>query len=504
MSPRPANYYALARERCSVLPLLRDAGDAPPERLLQAIWLHQRFHRDRLQTLDGQHVFVLHPGFASLEGGPDFQGALLRFGDDAPRRGDVEVDVRAGGWKAHGHDRNARFNNVILHVVWEADRTSFGVLPSSGGRGTAREKGNLQATRPPVLPICKALDAPIGELAMWFGGESTGALPENLRGRCSAPLRGLSPERLTALLHEAAAVRLHIKASQFQARARAAGWEQALWEGLFRALGYKHNVWPMHWLAERRARWAEGQPPVKTLQSRLLGLSGLLPSEAGQIGSTADRYIRRVWDEWWREREALDDCRLPRNAWHLHGLRPANHPQRRLALAAHWVADESVVPRLEHWCTLQLKPALLVDSLHEILQVPRDDFWSWHWTLRSAALAKPQPLLGSTRVTDLAVNVIVPWLLARAVEGDNERVHKSLEERYFRWPAAEDNSVLRLARQRLLGGVAPSLIRGAAAQQGLLQILRDFCDHSNAVCDECGFPDVVRGWQEGSANLKLA
>jgi Ni,Fe-hydrogenase III component G len=35
-------------------------------------------------------------------------------------------------------------------------------------------------------------------------------------------------------------------------------------------------------------------------------------------------------------------CILPRPAWKFHGLRPANHPQRRLALAAHWLADEKV------------------------------------------------------------------------------------------------------------------------------------------------------------------
>jgi hypothetical protein len=37
-------------------------------------------------------------------------------------------------------------------------------------------------------------------------------------------------------------VRLRSKAAQFQARARQAGWEQSLWEGLFRGLGYKRNV----------------------------------------------------------------------------------------------------------------------------------------------------------------------------------------------------------------------------------------------------------------------
>ena len=86
--------------------------------------------------------------------------------------------------------------------------------------------------------------------------------------------------------------------------------------------------------------------------------------------------------------------------------------------------------------------------------MPVDEFWSRHWTLRSRPCAKPRPLLGATRVTDLAVNVILPWLWVRAVEGKNHPLRQELERRYFSWPSAEDNAVLRLARQRLLGGAA--------------------------------------------------
>jgi hypothetical protein len=141
----------------------------------------------------------------------------------------------------------------------------------------------------------------------------------------------------------------------------------------------------------------------------------------------------------------------------------------------------------------------LVDSLHEIFQVERDDFWSWHWTFNSARMAKPQPLLGAARVTDLAVNVVLPWLWIRAKEGGNEKVLREVENRFFAWPAAEDNSILKLARQRLLGTATrrPSqILNGAAQQQGLMQIVRDFCEHSNAVCADCRFPELVQ-------NLKL-
>ena len=66
-------------------------------------------------------------------------------------------------------------------------------------------------------------------------------------------------------------------------------------------------------------------------------------------------------------------------------------------------------------------------------------------------------MLGEARVTDLAVNVVLPWLWVRAREGGNEKVQREVERRYFAWPAAEDNSLLRLARQRLLGTTSPAL-----------------------------------------------
>ena len=69
---------------------------------------------------------------------------------------------------------------------------------------------------------------------------------EHLRGQCCAPLRAVPPARLLHLVHQAAHVPLQSKAALFQARARRLGWEQSLWEGLFRALGYKHNALIAH------------------------------------------------------------------------------------------------------------------------------------------------------------------------------------------------------------------------------------------------------------------
>ena len=455
--------------------VLREDTDSPPERLLQAVWQHQRVLRDRLRTTDGLPLKILHPGFINREGGPDFRSAVVQIGDETPRTGDIEVDLRSSGWRAHGHDRNPAFAKVMLHVIWDHER------PSPGA--------------PPLLVLRNLLDASIGELSLWLSADSAASFPQELRGHCYSELSRFSNDQLLDLLRQAAHVRLRSKAEQFHARARHAGWEQSLFEGLCRALGYKHNVWPMQRLAELRPRWLRGGEGALTplqLQARLLGVSGLLPTELTRTQAATDNYLRQIWNVWWRERDEFLDCMLPKSVWHLHCLRPANHPQRRLALAAAWATDKALPAKIERWCAKQTAHHLLPATLLQCLQVQNDDFWSSHWTLRSAPLKKEQPLLGLTRITDLAINVVLPWLWIRAVEGKSRALQDQIEERYFNWPAAEDNSVLRLARNRLLGGGPAQLFRTAAAQQGLMQIVRDFCDHSNAICDTCKLPQVIK------------
>jgi len=464
------DFYAQWRARNEARLLLREAGSPqPPERVLQSVWLHQRLLRDQLRLLDGRPLRVLHPGFWNKEAGPDFRGAVIQIADDPPRSGDVEIDLVASNWRAHRHQDNPAYANVILHVLWSADA---GASPDR-----------------PALALENALDSPIAELHSWADSPSAATWPDHVQGVCSAPLRELSAEQSLELLNQAGLSRLQRKARELEIRARHAGWEQALWEGLFRALGYKQNVWPMQRLSELRGLLCADCAAPVPLQARLLGVAGLLP------GDDSDRqfnpFVRTLWDHWWRDRERFADGLLPKTLWRFNGLRPANQPQRRLALAAHWLGAADLFDRLEAWFAAE-NAGPPEDSLLACLQPPLDDYWSWHWGLSTERLPKPQPLLGQSRATDLAVNVVLPWFHARARAGCNAALERRAEAKYLAWPAAQDNAVLRLARQRLFGQPAPRWLNTAAAQQGLLQIVRDFCQHTNALCADCLFPEMAK------------
>ena len=301
------NFYAQWRRRGVVE--LREDPAHPSERLLQAVWFHQRILREKLQTTDGRAIQILHPGFWNREAGPDFRGALLRIGDDSPVEGDIEVDLRSAGWRDHGHATNPNFKNVRLHVVWDRD-----------------EPGAI-----PTVVLKDLLDAPVSELATWLGSDWVDHFPESLRGHCCAPLREIGPERRQQLLQQAGLVRLQSKAAQFRSRARQHGSEQALWEGLLRALGYKNNVWPMQRLGELRDRIAKPKAALLETQARLMGVAGLLPQEmargqkavagtcAAALGLLVARTVRFLMIAFCREQPgALTTCvrRIIRNgAW---------------------------------------------------------------------------------------------------------------------------------------------------------------------------------------------
>ena len=473
----PHNPYNRWRTHVRPDMILNDGGmpETPNERFLQQIWRCQRIHRENLRTADGQSLRILHPGFWNHESGPDFREAVIQVGSSAPVVGDIEIDLHPHNWKDHHHHNNPAYKSVVLHVVWQGESRA------TSGR--------------PLLVLKQILDAPLSDLQLWLDNSSEDNLAVFLKGKCNTPLDSLPFSQVAEILRQASLSRLHAKAAHLEARARIAGWEQALWEGMFGALGFKHNSWPMRRIAELLPELtSDERKPESTilLQAKLFGVSGLLPGQISRENSQGDRYLRQIWDLWWRERERLDQYIVPTTAWHLSGIRPANHPHRRLALAAHWVSSGDIPKNLKKWCIEPISAHGLAMSLLQLLQGSQDEFWSWHHTLRSGRLGESKPLLGLHRTTDLAMNVILPWFWARAGTGSSEDLRRMAESRYLAWPAGQDNAILRLARTRLFGGRRIRGLNKASLQQGILQVVRDFCSHSNLLCESCQFPSLVK------------
>ena len=90
------------------------------EQLLHYVWKHKLFPLRELQTSDGDPVEVIDPGLHNRNAGPDFFNAKVRIGRTL-WVGNVEIHDKSSDWYLHGHDKDQRYDNVILHVAGVLD-----------------------------------------------------------------------------------------------------------------------------------------------------------------------------------------------------------------------------------------------------------------------------------------------------------------------------------------------------------------------------------------------
>ncbi len=94
------------------------------EDLLFYLWKTQKFRRSQLQTTSVMALVVVKPGQENQYSGPDFFNAHIQI-DNTLWLGNVELHVRSSDWFRHKHQTNEKYDNVVLHVVWDDDVPVF-------------------------------------------------------------------------------------------------------------------------------------------------------------------------------------------------------------------------------------------------------------------------------------------------------------------------------------------------------------------------------------------
>jgi hypothetical protein len=253
-----------------------------PEKLLQKIWLRGDFDRRKLVLNDGRRLTIRHAGRWNLLGGPDFKDARVKFDDSPEIVGDVELHLRASDWHAHGHARDAAYDNVILHVVL------FPVAPHAVTVGACGK----------AIPIISLLPLLHHDLEEYAEDEAVETLADRPAAKIVEMLGPMPQEQLAALILRCAKARWTQKVHFARLRIQRLGWNEACHQTALEILGYRFNRATM-------LRVASAHP---------LGTwSGVAPK------------VDALFDE-------------QRGAWSLQGLRPANHPRKRLVQYATWVS----------------------------------------------------------------------------------------------------------------------------------------------------------------------
>lgn len=428
----------------------------PTELELQARWFAGDFGR-RFRSTCGKEIEVVQFGTWNRESGPDFTDAAIRVDDGDVIRGSIEFDLTDRSWESHRHATNPAFDDAVLHVfVHGNDQTFF--TRTTSHRNVLQVRVDLAA-----LPETFAANVPL-------------ARP----GRCQAPFRGLADERVNSVLTAASKFRLQRKAARLRAIIDAHGTDEALYQELAAALGYKSNKLPFTLIAQR--------VPLASLRSQrddseplLFGIAGFLAQPDLTIYENETRnYVRALWDRWWPRRDEMERLVLQPALWRYTGARPLNHPQRRLGALA-------TIVREWNGLASALASSDAADSTAKFLVRLRHEFWDRQYTLTSDPAPKQMALIGKSRVAEILANVVFPFLEAGGAERWTD---------YEKLPAQLSNRRLETAVTRLFGDNPrrARFVKTIAQQQGLLQIYEDFCLQDNSDCAQCPFPEQMQKW----------
>jgi hypothetical protein len=94
------------------------------EDFLHHVWQHKKFAVTQLQTTTGESIQILHSGQYLQLAGPDFFNAQIIIGNQK-WAGNIEIHLKSSDWYLHNHEKDANYDSVILHVVWEHDTAIF-------------------------------------------------------------------------------------------------------------------------------------------------------------------------------------------------------------------------------------------------------------------------------------------------------------------------------------------------------------------------------------------
>jgi hypothetical protein len=94
------------------------------EDFLHHLWQHKKFAVTQLQTTTGESIQILHSGQYLQLAGPDFFNAQIIIGNQK-WAGNIEIHLKSSDWYLHNHEKDANYDSVILHVVWEHDTPIF-------------------------------------------------------------------------------------------------------------------------------------------------------------------------------------------------------------------------------------------------------------------------------------------------------------------------------------------------------------------------------------------
>ena len=422
------------------------------EELLHYVWKHKLFPLGNMITTDGDSVEVIDPGLHNTNAGPDFFNAKIRI-NNTLWVGNIEIHHRSSDWYRHGHDNDAHYNNVILHIVQIIDKDIY--------TADGQKLPQVQLQIPPDIeqryaelkqqdkyPPCYHIIPSLSHLTVhsWMSALQT----ERLESKTKAIIGRL--ERCNG------------------------SWEDAYFITLARNYGFGIN-------GDAFEAWAHNislsdvahhRDDVFQTEAIFFGQAGLLDPdsipERYRQNALHDDYFCKLQGEYRYLARKFHLQPIDFHLWNFLRLRPQNFPHIRLSQLSQLYCSRKAG-------LSQILECTTIEQLEKAMRTAVTTYWQTHYIFGSEA-PKSKKNISPVSIHLLIINTVIPLLFAygkyKGADTFCDRAFDLLEK-----INAESNHIVRMWRECGLQ------VENAGDSQALIQLKNIYCDRHD--CLRCRF-----------------
>lgn len=420
------------------------------ESFIQFIWRYRRIEQHQLWSTQREAIQIIDFGQYNTNAGPDFLQAKIKIGDTL-WAGQVEMHVKASDWYQHQHDRDPAYQNVILHVVWEADME------------IKRANGQL-------IPCLELKPITTPELYQRYLklARHPGRIP------CQDSIREVPDIKVKLWLDRLLVERLDQKTTYWEKvlQEQKNDWEQVFFQALSQSMGLPVNKEAMEALAIRT--------PLRLLQKhrdQIFQLEALLFGQAGLLEEPdfKDEYPQKLAREYQFLRKKYQLRPLSALEWKFSRMRPSNFPTLRIAQLA-------LLVHQSNYLFSKIMALQSVDEAYHALEAKTSFYWKNHYRFDQISQQRREKKLGRSTIDLMLINTIIPFIFLygkkMALPNYTERALHLLEQ-----IKAENNHLLRDWAER---GIKAE---NACQSQGLIHLYKHYCQHKR--CLDCAIGNAI-------------
>ena len=482
------------------------------ENELQAIWKKQTF-TSSLKTQSGDIISVLNVGELNSDAsGPDFKNARIRIGY-LIYVGDIEIDSEYGNWKSHGHNIDAKYNKVILHVSL-INKNNHHYIYTKDGRKVPNitlskfvkkefyEKVNAE--------VQNKKDANTGMLKCSSVSDKIEMMKKKeFIAKLGVHRFSKKCNRIYERLKELAYLReLNIKEPtikyslrpDFQKKKFSSEdfkekniWQQLLYEQLFEALGYTQNKQIMLKLSRAvNIDFVQNHIQNKesgSIDSIFFNVSGLIPKVKSLPKEEVSEYTIKLVNEWERIGKSFDGERFDETDWHFFRIRPQNFPTIRIAGGIRYldmIINQNLIGTVISKIEEIRKIPVLINSIRSLLIVRSSGYWRKHYIFDQKSKTEIKYFIGVSRADEIFVNVLLPFFMVYFDAFGKTELSKKILRIFNEYEQKGDNKITRQVADGLQ--VTP-LLKNTIYVQGMIELYRSYCSKSK--CLECEIGKTV-------------